>query len=280
MNKALPIITLLLTICMAVTAQDRQASNAQGFKPSQPTQEEIERHQHQTGKMALQYVVDKKTQHMTGLCIKSDIYRANWIYSPMINVEADTTIDEATKQAIYDANKRYQWGVVTNTMKPGQHQIKINSSIKRWAIGYNVNEEYTIDNLSDCDIDLSALRICMPWNYDERVNLSSYRCCTIDTMITEDGSLHIAATRLKGEYFGPHIGMVVSKGKVSDIIEQTVMAPITAADIRDHAVSERKVLYLIPEKKILKPKKSYTIRLTFFSYEDKKDFERKANALD
>ena len=266
MNKALSLITLLLlTVCMSASAQ---------------TQEEIDRQHGQTNNMAVQYVVDRNTQHMTGLCLKSDIYRANWIYSPMINLEADKTVDEATKKAVYDANKRYQWGVVTNTMNPGQHKIKINSSIKRWAIGYNVNEEYTIENLSDCEIDLSALRICMPWNYDERVNLSSYRCCKIDTMMTKDGSLHIAATRLKGEFFGPHIGMVVSKGKVSDIVEQTVMAPITAADVRDNAVSERKVLYLIPEKKMLKPKKSYTIRLTFFAYEDKKDFEHKAKALD
>lgn len=201
------------------------------------------------------YYMDSKTKLLTKISMRNDPAKMNWI------IPCDGSIYPWI-------NKReYEWGYIKNDIPQGKEPIKIKTSVRRLINGYNIVEEYTIENKSKVPIDLSQIAICTPWNahyldFDSAVA----KRCEIDVKLKCEGSKATYVKAIRRNNKPPHVGLVVKKGDISNYYTGD------CTDISDQ--SKCGIMYVVPEKKMLMPKKKYVIEWHIFSFLDEKDFDK------
>lgn len=201
------------------------------------------------------YYMDTNTKLLTKISMRNDPAKMNWI------IPCDGSIYP------WINDKKYEWGYIKNDIPQGKDEIKIETSVRRIIMGYNIVEEYTIENRSKVPIDLSQLAICTPWNaqYMEFDSVMAKRC-DIEVKLKCEGSkaTYVKATRRNNK--PPHVGLVLTKGDLSGYYTGD------CTDLSNN--SQCGIMYVVPEKKKLKPKKKYVIEWHIFSFKSDKEFDK------
>lgn len=215
------------------------------------------------------YRMDTNTKMMTFVSFKDDPAKMNWI------IPANGTIYP------WINDKKYEWGTIKKDIPQGNNKITVSTTMRRYLLGYNIVEEYTIENNSKVPVDISQLSICTPWNA-RYLSIDSVKAkrCTVEVFIKDDSDNNAAshnnydkscvkATRINGH--GPHVGLVITRGNISGY---------TTGDCNDLSDNSTcGIMYMIPEKVMLQPKKKYVIEWHIFSYNDDEDFRKKVHLI-
>lgn len=206
------------------------------------------------------YRMDTTTKMMTFMSMKDDPAIMNWI------IPANGTIYP------WINDKKYEWGTIKKDIPQGDKKISVTTTMRRYLLGYNIVEEFTIENKSQVPVDISQLSICTPWNA-RYLSIDSVKAkrCTVEVFQKSDGheASCVKATRINGK--GPHVGLVIKHGDISGYVTGD------CNDLSDQSTCG--IMYMIPEKIMLQPKKKYILEWHIFSYNDTEDFWKKIHLL-
>lgn len=196
----------------------------------------------------LSYQEDKTTGNIVCLSIDGDDAGMNWLL--------------ATDGSQYEwIGNKYQWGNFYSDADKDAIDIKV----ERHHDGDDIVETFSITNISDTDLTVKNIGIYTPFNdnYPDANTCSIGRC---NVHIWAGGnSAYVNAMRMNGK--GPHIGLLVTEGTISDY-------EIWERGSKKGMSNTRGVIALCPPDLTLKPHETYRLQWRVFAH-DGQDFEQK-----
>ena len=182
-------------------------------------------------------------QTLTALTVEGDTM--NWVL--------------ATDGSQYEwVTEKYRWGTLYYDADG-----KVKTSMKRKMQGCDMVETYTIKNVGKKAVTLRNVGICTPWNdnYPDASICMTSRC---NTHIWAGGeAAWVKAVRMNGQ--GPHMGLVVTKGSITDY-------EVWERDGKKGASNFRGVFALCPADTVLQPGRELVVEWRVFAWKD--DFEK------
>lgn len=196
----------------------------------------------------LSYQEDKSTGNLISLNVEGDDTKMNWLL--------------ATDGSQYEwIGNKYQWG---NLYADADNEA-LDIQVARHLDGDDIVETYSITNNSDRSLSVTNIGICTPFNdnYPDAKSCIVGRC---NVHIWAGGSsAYVNALRMGGK--GPHIGLLVTEGSISDY-------EIWERGSKKGMSNTRGVIALCLPDLTLKPHEAYRLQWRLFAH-DGHDFEQK-----
>lgn len=222
----------------------------------------------------IEYAVSPVSGAVESMVIDGDVTGMNWVVKPDGTQYHWVTSSDGWGLGYFTANgKEYRWSkpTVTNSDKTAAYQCgNIIVTVSRKKCNDGLIEKYKFTNKGKESVSLTNMGIFTPFNdnYPNAETCVNSRCHA--HVWTGGNSAYVYALRM-GAY-APHIGLVLTEGRISDY-------EIWHRGNDKGNSQTRGIIALCPEDMTLKPGKSESIEWKIFTHNGKDDFCNKATGL-
>lgn len=222
----------------------------------------------------IEYAVSPVSGAVESMVIDGDVTGMNWVVKPDGTQYHWVTSSDGWGLGYFTANgKEYRWSkpAVTNSDKTAAYQCgNIIVTVSRKKCNDGLIEKYKFTNKGKESVFLTNMGIFTPFNdnYPNAETCVNSRCHA--HVWTGGNSAYVYALRM-GAY-APHIGLVLTEGRISDY-------EIWHRGNDKGNSQTRGIIALCPDDMTLKPGKSESIEWKIFTHNGKDDFCNKATGL-
>lgn len=219
----------------------------------------------------IEYAVSPVSGAVESMVIDGDVTGMNWVVKPDGTQYHWVTSSDGWGLGYFTANgKEYRWSkpTVTNSDKTAAYQCgNIIVTVSRKKCNDGLIEKYKFTNKGKESVSLTNMGIFTPFNdnYPNAETCVNSRCHA--HVWTGGNSAYVYALRM-GAY-APHIGLVLTEGRISDY-------EIWHRGNDKGNSQTRGIIALCPDDMTLKPGKSESIEWKIFTHNGKDDFCNKA----
>lgn len=222
----------------------------------------------------IEYAVSPVSGAVESMVIDGDVTGMNWVVKPDGTQYHWVTSSDGWGLGYFTADgKEYRWSkptVINSDKTAAYHCGNIVVSVSRKKCNDGLIEKYKFTNKGKESVSLTDMGIFTPFNdnYPNAETCVNSRCHA--HVWTGGNSAYVYALRM-GAY-APHIGLVLTEGRISDY-------EIWHRGNDKGNSQTRGIIALCPDDMTLKPGKSESIEWKIFTHNGKDDFCNKATGL-
>ncbi len=222
----------------------------------------------------IEYSVSESSGAIESIVVEGDPSGMNWVVTPDGSQYSWITSSDGWGLGYFSiCDKDYHWSkpAEISTDKFVTYRCgDIDISVKREKCNGGIIENYKFTNTGTESVELSDIGILTPFNdnYPDAETCINRRCHT--HIWTGGNSAYVYALRMGA--FPPHIGLVLTKGSISDY-------EIWHRGNDKGNSQTRGIIALCPDNMTLKPGKSESVEWKIFTHNGKDDFCNKATGL-